>query len=149
VRNYGDQFRGDVTLDSDDNIYVVSSTISTNFPTPNGFQTSHRGGTYDAVIARLNPTVSALTWASYFGGSGMDAAYSIQLNAAREIYIGGGTGSNNLAPTAGAASPAAQGGIDGFILRLTPTGFTFCSSTTKAACMRSVKPVASCHALAT
>jgi gliding motility-associated-like protein len=121
VHNYGDQFRGDITVDADDNVYLASSTSSQNFPTVNPVQGAHRGGTFDAVVARFSPTLDALTWSSYFGGSGLDAAYSIQLNAARDIYIGGGSTSSDLTPTAGAVQGSRQGDTDGYILRLTPT----------------------------
>ncbi|RTQ49552.1 PKD domain-containing protein [Hymenobacter gummosus] len=121
VRNYGDQFRGDITVDASDNVYVASSTNSINFPLVGAVQGSHRGGVFDAVVARLTPTLDNLTFSSYFGGSGLDAAYSIQLNAARDIYVGGGTASADLTPTAGAAQGTLFGGVDGYILRLTPT----------------------------
>ncbi|GAB3830811.1 DUF7948 domain-containing protein [Hymenobacter jeollabukensis] len=120
VHNYGDQFRGDITVDSDDNVYIASSTASTNFPLVGAVQTSHRGGLYDAVVARLSPTLSALTFSSYFGGSGADAAYSIQINAARDIYIGGGTTSADLEPISGAYQTSLFGGVDGYIARLSP-----------------------------
>ncbi|OON66721.1 hypothetical protein B0919_21290 [Hymenobacter sp. CRA2] len=121
VRNYGDQFRGDITVDADDNVYLASSTTSTNFPMVNPAQANHRGGSTDAVVARLSPTLNALTWSSYFGGTNADAAYSIQLNAARDIYLAGGTASADLTPSGGAYQPATGGGVDGFVLRLTPT----------------------------
>ncbi|GAB2964323.1 hypothetical protein GCM10027048_37180 [Hymenobacter coalescens] len=121
VHNYGDQFRGDITVDAADNVYVTSSTSSNNFPTVGAVQGGFRGGIFDAVVARFSPTLSALTWSSYFGGGGADAAYSVQLNAAGDVYIGGGSTSTDLTPTAGAHQPTNVGGVEGFILRLTPT----------------------------
>ena len=121
VHNYGDQFRGDVTVDAADNVYLTSSTLSANFPLVAPIQSVHRGG-YDAVVARFTPDLSTLTFSSFFGGGGNDAAYSIQLNAARDIYIGGGTTSTDLTPTAGAYQSTLFGGVDGYVLRLTPNG---------------------------
>ncbi|MCC3159972.1 gliding motility-associated C-terminal domain-containing protein [Hymenobacter sp. 15J16-1T3B] len=120
VHNYGDQFRGDITVDAADNVYLTTSTASTNFPLIGAVQSSHRGGLYDAVVARLSPTLNALTFSTYFGGTGADAAYSIQVNAARDIYIGGGTTSVDLSPTTGAHQPTLFGGVDGYIAHLSP-----------------------------
>ncbi|GAA4382579.1 hypothetical protein GCM10023186_23050 [Hymenobacter koreensis] len=120
VRNYGDQFRGDITVDENDNVYLASSTTG-NFPTTNGFDTSY-GGSGDGLVAKLTPTLNAITWSSYFGGSGTDAVYSIQVNSAREVYIAGGTGSAGLYSTTGAYKPAYQGGTDGFVARISANG---------------------------
>ncbi|WP_400193421.1 gliding motility-associated C-terminal domain-containing protein [Hymenobacter sp. B81] len=121
VRNYGDQFRGDITVDPDDNVYLVSSTNSGDFPTRSGFDGGY-GGATDAVVVKLNPNLNDLQWSSYFGGTGPDAAFSVQVNAAREVYIAGGTTSPVLYNTAGAVIPSLQGGVDGFVARISPDG---------------------------
>ncbi|KAA9325553.1 PKD domain-containing protein [Hymenobacter busanensis] len=130
VHNYGDAFRGDIAVDSDNNVYVVSNTRSSNFPVNNSFDSSFGGGLFDAVVMKLPPNLSTLTWSSFFGGTGDDAAYSIQVSPAREVYIAGGTNvriPGDVLPynSAGAYKPDFQGGIaDGFVARISASGAT-------------------------
>ena len=70
--NYGDQFRGEIMLDSAFNVLVASSTQSNNFPTANSFQSTPLGG-QDGVIFKLSADFSTLMWSTYFGGSDNDA----------------------------------------------------------------------------
>ncbi|TGE12257.1 DUF7948 domain-containing protein [Hymenobacter elongatus] len=122
VRNYGDAFRGDILLDARDNIYVASNTASANFPTVNGLGGTYRGGTHDAVVCKLNSTASILLWSSFLGGTGADAAYSLQRDALGDIFVSGGTTSANFPTTVGALHPKAHGGVDAFVARIGSTG---------------------------
>lgn len=120
--NYADDFRGEVIVDPQDNIVVVSSTSSTNFPTVSPFQSSYGGGVTDACVFKMDPTLSALQFSSYFGGAGSDAGYGIQMNTQGQFYFCGGTTSSNLQTTGGVVKPSYSGGIDGYIVRLPATG---------------------------
>ncbi|UOQ53475.1 DUF7948 domain-containing protein [Hymenobacter cellulosivorans] len=120
--NYGDAFRGDILLDASNNIYIASSTASANFPTANGFGNTYRGGAHDAVVCKLNSTASSLLWSSFLGGSGDDAAYSLQLDATGNVYVSGGTNSTNFPATAGALHQTSRGGTDGFVARISSAG---------------------------
>lgn len=123
-RNYGDDGRSEVILDGAGNIYVASSTQSTNFPVTAGvFQATHRGGTQDAVLLKLTPNVTGLSFASYFGGSGNDAGYVLSLGPGGNIYMAGGTESGNLlGNSAGTVGPNTNGGIDGYITIINNNG---------------------------
>ncbi|HEY0067428.1 MAG TPA: SBBP repeat-containing protein, partial [Flavisolibacter sp.] len=114
-RNYGDDGRSEVILDNAGNIYVASSTSSTNL-IANGFQTNNRGE-QDGLVLKLDPNVSTLLFASYLGGSDNDAAYVLALNPVNNnIYVAGGTESSDFnGPTAGTVGPVTNGSIDGFI----------------------------------
>ncbi|WP_445991692.1 DUF7948 domain-containing protein [Hymenobacter cellulosilyticus] len=122
ARNYGDAFRGDILLDANDNIYIASSTTSPNFPAANGFSSAYRGGGSDAVVCKLDPVASRLLWSNFLGGSGHDAAYSLQFDATGNIYVGGGTTSPNFPTTAGSLHQTARGGADGFVARISNAG---------------------------
>lgn len=122
VINYGDQFRGDVVTDGDGNIYVASATNSPDFPTPNGFRTSFQGGGFDAVVLKLSANLRTLLWSTYLGGTNAEAAYSLQLDATRGVYVAGGTLSNNFPTTPGSLQDRFQGGVDGFVSHLSNTG---------------------------
>lgn len=120
--NYADEFRGEVIVDDQDNILVVSSTSSANFPTFNAFQPTFGGGTTDACVFRLNTSLTAIQFSSFFGGSNDDSGYGVQMNSSGQYYFCGGTTSSNLPTTAGAVKPAYSGGVDGYIVRLPSLG---------------------------
>ncbi|HKV81061.1 MAG TPA: SBBP repeat-containing protein [Candidatus Sulfotelmatobacter sp.] len=70
------------------------------FPFPSSIQ-SNLNGTQDAFIARLNTgaTVGQTTtasWASYFGGTGIDAGTGIALDVNQNSYLAGETNSTDL-----------------------------------------------------
>lgn len=115
--NYGDVFRGDITIDQDGNIVIASSTLSSDFPIVNGSNTI-LGGNQDAVVAKLNPNLTSLIWSTYLGGSGDDAGFSIQVNSSNNLLVTGGTKSTNL-PFSGGYLPTYQGGTsDGYVAEL-------------------------------
>ena len=123
--NYGDVFRSDVLLDGAGNVYVAAATNSANFPgLALGFGASYRGGTSDAVVCKLPPALNTVTWAGLLGGTGSDAAYSLQRDSQGRVYVCGGTTSTNFPVTAGAYSSAAPGGTDGFVARISTDGRT-------------------------
>jgi gliding motility-associated-like protein len=129
-QNYGDDGRSEVILDGVGNIYVASCTQSNNFPATGGaFQTSS-GGAQDGVVLKLNPSVSALTFASYLGGNGDDAGYVLSLAPNGNIYVAGGTSSTNFpGVTAGVINSSNQGGIDGYVSIINTTGSSIVRST--------------------
>lgn len=123
-RNYGDDGRSEVIIDGAGNVYVASSTQSSNFPgTAGSFQPSFGGGSQDGVLLKLNSGLNTLLFASYLGGTGNDAAYVLSLAPNGNIYVGGGTESGNLpGNTAGTVGTSNHGGIDGFICSITNNG---------------------------
>lgn len=129
--NYGDDGRSDINADNAGNVYIASNTQSNNFPVTGGaFQSSFGGGLQDGVVFKLNNALSALTFSTYLGGNADDAAYSIGLNSANEIYVSGGTASGNFPTTPGSFHPAYQGGTaDGFVVHFDPSGSALLAST--------------------
>jgi PKD repeat protein len=117
TKNYGDQLRGDVICDGNDNVYIVSNTRSTDFPAINTFH----GGTHDGVVVRLAPDLSQVTWSRFVGGSGADVAYSIRFDADNNLYVAGGTDSPTMLGMTG-LHPINQGGVDGWIMSFTDQG---------------------------
>ena len=121
--NYGDDARGEVMIDANDNIYVASCTQSTNFPvTPSALQGTFGGGTQDGCVIRMNPNLTAMSWGTYLGGSGNDAAFSVKLDGAGNVFVAGGTDSGNFPTTAGALNTTYGGAVDGYIAKINPTG---------------------------
>jgi gliding motility-associated-like protein len=125
-RNYGDDGRSEIILDAGGNVYVASSTQSNNFPvTAGAFQTTFGGDTQDGVVLKWSSNLSALQFASYIGGNGNDAAYVLSINPLNNnIYIAGGTESNNLLPgtQTGTVGTSLGGTIDGFVAIVSNSG---------------------------
>jgi gliding motility-associated-like protein len=131
MRNYGDDGRSEVILDGAGNVYVASCTQSSNFPVSGSpFQPLFGGGLQDGVVLKLTPTLSAVIFSSFLGGSGNDAAYVLSIGPGGNIYVAGGTESDNLpGNTAGTVGPLNNGGIDGFVSIINNNG-TVISRTT-------------------
>jgi len=129
-RNYGDQNRGEVNIDANNNIYVASCTMSSDFPVTAGAAQSTFGGTQDGCAFKLNSTCTQLLWSTYLGGSNDDACYTLDLGPRGSVYVGGGTMSTNFPTTSGALNTTYQGGnFDGFVTWINATGTQFLSST--------------------
>ncbi|AFM04365.1 PDK repeat-containing protein [Bernardetia litoralis DSM 6794] len=116
LKNYGDEVRNEVILDASDNIYIASSTNSNNFPMVSAHRTTFQGR-QEGVVAKLNPTLNSLLWSTYIGGNNLDAAFGIQISSAGDIYVVGGTMSDDLITHGGTMQSNYRGEIDGFIVR--------------------------------
>ncbi len=95
VRQNGDAFRGEITLDNLDNCYIVSQTKSTDIPVSTNAAQATLGGISDAVIASFNSNLSTQRWATYFGGTDADYGYSISAKL-NEVVLAGATKSADL-----------------------------------------------------
>lgn len=127
--NYGDQFRGEIMIDSVGNCLIASCSRSANFPVLNPFQPS-LAGQQDGVIFKLTNDLSTMMWSSYFGGTNNDACYSVKIDSSQNIVFAGGTSSTNIPGTTGGINPNYLGGkCDGFVGKITPNGQTLVQST--------------------
>lgn len=127
--NYGDQFRGEIMIDSLGDCIIASCSRSLDFPILNAFQPT-LAGNQDGVVFKLSGDLSSLIWSSYYGGSNNDACYSVKLDSSYNIVFAGGTSSMNLPGTIGGVHAAYQGGkADGFVGKLTPNGQTLTQAT--------------------
>ena len=117
----------DIALDSTGAAYVVGSTSSTNFPIANAIQATP-GGFSDVFVLKLNATGSALVYSTYVGGSFIDTASSVAIDATGNAYVAGATRSTNF-PTANALQGAFSGTEDAFVFKLNAAGSAFSYST--------------------
>jgi gliding motility-associated-like protein len=118
--NYADHARGEVILDNNNNIYIASSTNSTNFPTTvlSHSQLLAGGSGYDGVVCKLDLTLNNLLWGTYIGGTAGDAAYSIRVDVVNgKTFVCGGTTSNNIGATIGVVNQTYSGANDGYIAK--------------------------------
>lgn len=128
--NYGDTYRGEIILDGAGDPYIASFTQSSNFPVTAGCFDNSLGGTQDGVVFKMNSTLTAMTWATYLGGSQDDGAYGLCLSSTGDVYVAGATASSNFPVLPGTVFPTYQGGTyDGFVTLLTGNGSAMGTST--------------------
>ena len=129
--NYADEVRGEIEIDKNNNIYVVSCTRSLNFPvSPLAFQPTHGGSDLDGIVFKMDNKLTRLIWSSYLGGSGDDAVYSLALDKNDNAYVAGGTNSNDFVRSTNAIDTAYTGvRCDGFITKINTTGSSVLNST--------------------
>ena len=130
TKNYGDQQRGEVIVDEENNIYVssVSSSESLFENVSKSFHSSYNGGDSDAILIKMNPDLSELTFGGYLGGLLEDTGFSVRVNSEGLIYAAGGTASINF-PVTKALDTIFNGNIDGWIARINAEGDSILSAT--------------------
>ena len=80
-------------------------------------------------MARLPSTLTALTQATFIGGSDVDQASAVAIHPGTgDVYVAGDTDSSNFPGTAGGAQPATAG-FDTFVARLPSTLTTLTQAT--------------------
>jgi uncharacterized protein (TIGR03437 family) len=93
-----------IAADAGGNAYISGSTSDPNFPvTPSAFQTTLASlptpffaPASNAFVAQLNPTGTAMLWATFLGGSGPDEAHTIALDSTGNVWVSGTTQSANF-----------------------------------------------------
>ena len=131
TRNYGDQFRGEVNLDKDDNIYVASNSSSSDFLIKDGAQTTFGGDSIDGVVMKFNPDLSDLVWSTYIGGSGVDALYSVKVDLDGNVFAAGGSNSVDFPVTPGAlkTEKVDEVDVDGVAVKIKSDGSEILAAT--------------------
>lgn len=124
-----------LAVDKEGNAYIAGGTAAIDFPSmPGAFQPGAPGG-FNAYVAKLNPSGSALVYATYLGGSGFDFALDLALDKDGHAYVVGFTDSSDFPTTPGAFQPTDPGpgaspqGDDGFVTKLSPSGSDLVYST--------------------
>jgi hypothetical protein len=124
TKNYGDELRGDIITDSENNVYISSVTASGDFPMKNGRDVTFNGGETDAILLKLNADLSEMLWGTFLGGSGTDAAHTLKLDKDGGIFLAGGTTSENFPVKVTSYQPLVKGDADGWIAHIGPAGDT-------------------------
>jgi CHU_C Type IX secretion signal domain len=116
IKNYGDEFRGEVYIDKTDNIYIASVTKSANFPQKDAFQT--KKSVYDAIVCKLSPNLNSLLFSTFLGGTDYDAAYGIRVDNQGAIYVCGTTLSKDIFSSAVGLNKSILGESDAFVVKI-------------------------------
>ena len=127
--NYSDEARGDILFGDNDEIIVLSCTVSTDFPVTTDAVQSDNNGNQDGVVCKFNSDLSQLLYGSYFGGSEDDGIYGAKVDSDGNLFVTGGTNSPNLPTNIYAYDSFYNGGqADGFIAKFdNNTNFQVCS----------------------
>lgn len=124
-----------IAIDSSGDAYVSGNSYSTDFPVTSGaFQTVNNAAAAagpdtvasNAYVAKLNPTATALEYATYLGGSIDDYGGGIAVDGSGNAYVTGYSMSSNYPVTSGAFQPTnkayANQGANAFVTKVNPTG---------------------------
>ena len=109
-----------IVTDLSGNIIVTGTTYSNGISTSGAFQTTF-GGASDAFIIKLNSS-GICQWATYFGGSGSDAARSVCLDQGGNILFVGGSSSTSGISTIGVTQTVMGGYADVIVAKFSTSG---------------------------
>jgi hypothetical protein len=111
-------------------VYVGGVTSSPDFPGTAGGAQPEFHGYPDGFVARLDPSLTRLYGATYFGGVYEDRVVAVAVHPATgEIYAAGQTQSPDLSGVEGGAQAAPAGSFDGFVARFDPRLSTLIQAT--------------------
>ncbi|NOQ71104.1 MAG: T9SS type B sorting domain-containing protein [Crocinitomix sp.] len=105
VLNYGHC----ATYDYEENIYTGARNFGIGYPTTDGSFQVDFGGFHDIAISKYNPDATALIYATYLGGTGIDYPSSIVVNEDNELYLLGTSASFDFPVSDDAFSDAGSG----------------------------------------
>jgi len=108
-----------ITVTNNGFVYVTGTTLSSDFPVPEGYDTSYNGG-QDAFVAKFT-TNGALVWSTYLGGTNIERGQSIITDESDVVYITGYTASMDF-PTLNAYCSTMSGVWDAFVTKLDANG---------------------------
>ncbi|MGY8988664.1 MAG: DUF7948 domain-containing protein [Flavobacteriales bacterium] len=127
--NYADEVRGEIDIDKNNNIYLATCTYSTDFPITNTFQQNNNGN-QEGCIVKIDNQLSTIIWSSYLGGTNDDAIYSLALDKNDNVFVTGGTTSDNFPVSATSYQNSYLDSIkaDAFITHISSDGNTIINS---------------------
>ncbi len=118
---------GSVGIDSDDNIVVIGSTESADFPTHNPYKDS-MNGTIDLFFTKFDPDGNVL-FSTFFGGDGWEHGRCPRFDSLDNIIIIGHTTSIDFPVSGDAYQKIHAGEDDAFIVKISANGQTLLHST--------------------
>ena len=123
-----------ITIDNSGDAYVTGFSCSTDYPTtPGAFQTALKGACTsfggNVVVSELNASGSALVLSTYLGGTGTDAANSVEVDQSGNVFVAGYSTSTDFPTTSGAFQTTNAGKNDVIVAGLNSSGTALVYST--------------------
>ncbi|MFC1452474.1 SBBP repeat-containing protein [Verrucomicrobiota bacterium] len=122
-----------IAVAPDQTVYLTGFSESRDYPTTDGAFLGNPGSPLDAVVSRLNASLTDLLASTYFGGESIDYVSDIVIDELGQPYIIGETASNREFPTTDGAYDRELGidgrGQDAYISLLDPDLTTVLRST--------------------
>lgn len=109
-----------MTVDDDDNLYLVGITTSSGFPTFNAYQ-GNLSGTQNVFMTSLD-SAGGMVFSTYFGGSGIDGTTEIALAPDGALHVGGWTDSPDFPLLDPYQASFGGGTFDGFFSAFSRAG---------------------------
>lgn len=120
-----------LAIDASGNLFFSGVIGSNTLPVTNALQSTLGGGSSDIGLVKVNTAGTALLFATYFGGDGVDGTTingGLAIDAQGNAWIGGVTTSTNL-PLSGATQTTRLGSADGFLAQIKGDGSQLLFST--------------------
>ena len=112
---------GDISIDNNQDLVIVGSTFSSDFPVSNDAFQNTIVGSQDGVVAKLDQSGNPI-WATFIGGSNIDELAGVACDNNNNIIIGGSTESTDLVITFGVFQTSAAGETDMIMARFGSDG---------------------------
>jgi hypothetical protein len=120
-------------LDASGNIVFGGTTDGSSLPGISGSSIqSTFAGVYDVFVGKMNAAMTAMTWATFLGGSDYDqlANSGIALDSSGNVYVAGGTLSTTYPGVTGTSmQPSNGGGVDAMYTKINAAGTSILWST--------------------
>jgi len=117
-----------LALDDDGYVYAAGTTDSPDFPTtPGAYDGNVSSG--DAFVVKFSPDLETLVYGTVLGGSSIDEALAVAVDADGSAYLAGETFSADFPTTPGAFDRSNHGGWDAFAAKINPAGSDLVYST--------------------
>ena len=118
-----------IAVDPAGNAYITGWTTSSDFPTQLSEQAASGGG-YDAFVAKIDPSGSALVYSTYFGGNVDDMApASPSMPPGKRTSQGAPTRATSRPPPVPTRPAFGGGGGDAFVAKFSSSGSALVYST--------------------
>ncbi|HUU70668.1 MAG TPA: SBBP repeat-containing protein, partial [Planctomycetota bacterium] len=106
-----------VAVDSANNVVATGYTNSSGWVS-GGYDTAYNYGIWDAFVVKLGPAGTHL-WSTYLGGNADDAGHGVAVDASQNVFV---TGETHSSGWISGGFDSSRYGVDGFLVKLSPTG---------------------------
>jgi len=106
-----------IAIGNDGLLYVTGYTLSLTFPMAGGGLKTTIGGTRDAFVLKIYPSLDGLIASTYLGGAENETAYAIAVDSTG-AFVTGATDSTDFPVSSTAVQSVTGGGVDVFLTKL-------------------------------